>query len=477
VAQNQSNPVAWDTLLDLAPYDGPRHVRLELAVRDAVASGRLQPGAVLPPSRLLAASLGVSRWVVTEVYGRLTAEGILDARTGSATRVASSVAITAPRPAPEPAAPLRRPRLDLAPGVPDLRHAPRALWLRAMTEALAQTPDAELFRLDPDVPAARAAVAAYLSRSRFARADASSIVVTHGATDGMRRIARALKDLGHTALLVEDPSWPRMRQVAAAEGLASVPVRVDEHGVDVEALAAASLRTGARAALVTPAHQFPVGAALSPERREALLAWVRSCDGVVIEDDYDAEFRYDRRPIGALQAMAPDRVVLAGSLSKTASPALGLGWLVLPRWLQGAARDAGAPAPSTLDQLALARFLTTGGLDRHLRSARTRYRRRREALLDALGRTLPACRVSGIAAGLHVVLDLPHGVRAADVVRAAASHDLGLIDIRRYRVFPDAPAPEQLVLGYGDLADPLVDEAVRLLAEAVRDAAPVAAAR
>ncbi|MBW9095017.1 PLP-dependent aminotransferase family protein [Microbacterium jejuense] len=469
MAELQTNSVAWETLLDLTPYEGPRHLRLEAAVRDAVASGRLPAGVALPPSRLLAASLGVSRWVVTEVYGRLTAEGILDARTGSATRVAASVGITAPRPAADPVAPLRRPRFDLAPGVPDLRHAPRALWRRAVSDVLAETPDADLFRLDPDVPEARVAVAAYLARSRFARADAAAVVVTHGATDGMRRVARALRGLGHTAFLVEDPSWSRMREVAAAEGLASVPVPVDEHGVDVAALVAASTRTGARAALVTPAHQFPVGAALSPERRERLLAWARACDGVVVEDDYDAEFRYDRRPVGALQAMAPDRVVLAGSLSKTASPALGVGWLVLPPWLQAAVRDAGGPAPSTLDQLTLARFLTSGGLDRHLRAARTRYRRRREALLDALGRALPGCRVSGIAAGLHVVLDLPPGVRAADVVRAAERHDLGLTDIRRYRLSPDAPAPERLVLGYGNLADPLVDEAVRLLAQVVRE--------
>ena len=469
MAEVQTNPLAWETLLDLAAYDGPRHVRLELAVRDAVATGRLPSGAALPPSRLLAASLGVSRWVVTEVYGRLTAEGILDARTGSATRVAASVGITAARPAPPLAAALRRPRYDLAPGVPDLRHAPRALWLRAMTEVLTETPDAELFRLDGDVPAARVTLAAYLSRSRFARADAGAVVVTHGAVDGMRRVARALRALGHSALLVEDPSWHRMREVAAAEGLAAVPVRVDEQGVDVAALAEASVRTGARAALVTPAHQFPVGVPLSAERREGLTAWARRCDGVVVEDDYDAEFRYDRRPIGALQAMAPDRVVLAGSLSKTASPALGIGWLVLPSWLRGAVLDAGSAAPSTLDQLALARFLTAGGLDRHLRSARTRYRRRHEALLGALARVLPDCRVTGIAAGLHVVLELPPGVRASDVVRAAEAHDLGLTDIRRYRVSPDAPAPERLVLGYGDLADPLLDEAVSLLAAVVHD--------
>lgn len=469
MAQVQTNLVAWDTLLDLDAFEGPRHVRLELALRDAVATGRLPAGAALPPSRLLAASLGVSRWVVTEVYGRLAAEGILEARTGSATRVAASVAVTAPRASPDPAPALRRPRLDLAPGVPDLRHAPRALWLRAMTEMLAETPDAELFRRDGDVPAARAAVAGYLSRSRFARADADAVVVTHGAADGMRRVAGALRDLGHQAVLVEDPSWHRMRQVAAAEGLAAVPVAVDEQGVDVAALREASVRTGARAALVTPAHQFPVGVPLSAERREGLVAWARAVDGVVIEDDYDAEFRYDRRPIGALQAMAPDRVVLAGSLSKTATPALGIGWLVLPPWLRGAVRDAGSAAPSTLDQLALARFLTSGGLDRHLRGARTRYRRRREALLAALARALPECRVSGMAAGLHVVLDLPEGVRAADVVRLAEPRDLGLTDILRYRVSADAPAPERLVLGYGDLADPLVEEAVDVLAAVVHE--------
>ncbi|MFE5410889.1 PLP-dependent aminotransferase family protein [Microbacterium sp. NPDC056569] len=471
MAETQTNPVAWETLLDLAAYDGARHVRLEQAVRDAVATGRLPSGAALPPSRLLATSLGVSRWVVTEVYARLTAEGILEARTGSATRVAASVRASAPPADPEPVEPLRRPSYDLAPGVPDLRHAPRALWLRAMTEALAETPDAELFRLDGDVPAARVALSAYLSRSRFARADAGSVLVTHGAADGMRRVARALRTLGHTALLVEDPSWQRMRQVAAAEGLTSVPVPVDDDGIDVAALVEASVRTGARAALVTPAHQFPTGVPLSAERRDRLVAWARGCDGVVIEDDYDAEFRYDRRPIGALQALAPDRVVLAGSLSKTATPALGLGWLVLPPWLRDAVRAAGSAAPSTLDQLALARFLTSGGLDRHLRGARTRYRRRREALLAALARTLPECRVSGIAAGLHVVLDLPTGVHAADVVRAAQPRDLGLTDIRRYRVSPDAPAAERLVLGYGDLADPLVDEAVRLLADIVRGVA------
>lgn len=471
MAEIQTNSVAWEMLLDLGATPGPKHLRLEHAIRDAVATGRVPSGAALPPSRLLAASLGVSRWVVTEVYGRLAAEGILEARTGSATRVAASVAVAIPRPAPEPPAALKRPRFDLAPGVPDLRHAPRARWLRAMSAALTESPDAELFRLDADVPAARAAVASYLSRSRFARAEADAVVVTHGAADGMRRLARALRALGHRSLLVEDPSWPRMREVAAAEGLASVPVAVDEEGIDVDALVEATARTGARAVLSTPAHQFPLGAALSASRRERLVEWAREHEGVVIEDDYDAEFRYDRRPVGALQAMAPDRVALVGSLSKSATPALGLGWMVLPPWLHAPVTVDGAASPSTLDQLALARFVAAGDLDRHLRAARTRYRRRRETVLDALSRRLPECRVSGIAAGLHVVLELQPDVSAARVVGAAAERDVAITDLRRYRVSPASRAQERLVLGYGNLADPLVDEAVARLADAVREVA------
>ena len=330
-------------------------------------------------------------------------------------------------------------------------------------------PDAALFRADGDVPEARRAVAAYLARARFARADAAAVVVTHGASDGMRRVARALRTLGHSALLVEDPSWPRMREVAASEGLTAVPVPGDAPRGDPARPARSAARTGARAVLVTPAHQFPLGVALAAERRERLLAWARGADGVVLEDDYDAEFRYDRRPIGALQAQAPDRVALLGSLSKTATPALGLGWLVLPPWLIEPVRAAGGAGPSVIDQLALARFLTDGGLDRHLRGARSRYRRRREALLAALSAALPECRVSGIAAGLHVVLDLPPGIAAAPVVRAAAALDVAVADIRRYHAGGAPHPPERLVLGYGDLADPLVEEAVARLARAVRN--------
>ena len=484
MASDRTNAVlAWDTVLDLGDDDAPLVARLERALRDAVHAGRVPAGAALPPSRALAETLGVSRWVVTEVYGQLVAEGFCEARVGSGTRVASGAAAHAvPKPpaSPTPARPAPRARLDLAPGVPDLRHVPRAAWLRALRDALAEAPDADLAAPDPaGHPAARAAVAAYLARARSTRASQDDVLVTHGATDGMTRLARALRSAGHRALLVEDPSWGRLRDVARDAGLVAVPLPVDDRGIDVTALAAAAARTGARAALVAPAHQFPTGVALGPGRRDALVSWARAVDGLVIEDDYDAEFRYDRRPVAALQAHDPGRVALLGSLSKTVSPAFGLGWLVLPpRWRERLGADAGGPAPSTLDQLALARLLTDGGYERHLRAARGRFRRRRAALLDALGRALPGLPVSGLAAGLHVVLGLPGGVPAAAVVRAAAERDVAVADLRRYRVSaaPEAGA-EALVVGYGNLADARVDDAVAGLAAALHDVTAGSTAR
>ncbi|ANC32511.1 PLP-dependent aminotransferase family protein [Isoptericola dokdonensis] len=477
--------LAWETLLDLGADDGPRVARLERAVRDAVAAGRLPAGATLPASRLLAESLGVSRWVVTETYGRLVAEGVLEARVGSGTRVPLS---TPPVPRPRRAAPAGpaasaaptsgtvpplppRPRHDLRPGVPDLRHVPRAAWLRAARESLATASNDDLAAAPPaGHPAARAAVAAHLRRSRLVEAPDTAVVLTRGATDAMGRLAVALHAAGHRHLLVEDPSWPVLRDVARRAGLEPVPVPVDADGVDVEALVAASARTGARVALLTPAHQFPTGVPLSGERREQVLAWARAADGLVVEDDYDAEFRYDRRPVAALQRLDPERVVLLGSVSKTLAPAVGVGWTVLPTAWRAAFADAPGGGPSVLDQLTFTRLLAGGGYDRHLRAARGRYRRRHDALSAALAAALPEVRLTGLAAGLHLLAHLPATAPdAAEVVRAAARLDVGLVDLRRYQFHPGARS-RSLVLGYGNLADARLDEAVARLAACVAEA-------
>ncbi|MBN0041594.1 PLP-dependent aminotransferase family protein [Cellulosimicrobium cellulans] len=515
--------LAWEALLDLGTGPGSRVERLERAVRDAVHTGRVPVGAALPPSRQLAETLGVSRWVVTEAYGQLVAEGFLEARTGSATRVSAAARPTSPagtgalleRPTSTAGTAARagrggsggsreraadgrparavvdarrtdtgrthaaRARFDLAPGVPDLRHVPRDPWLRAAREAFADASNDDLGQPAPaGHPYARAVVAGHLRRARVVAGPDDAVVLTRGATDGMARVAAALVEAGHTHVLVEDPSWSVLRDVATRVGLTPVPVPVDDAGADVDALVAASRRTGARTALLTPAHQFPTGAALAPERREAVLAWARAVDGVVIEDDYDAEFRYDRRPVAALQQLDPDRVVLLGSVSKTMSPAFGVGWMVVPaRWRESVVRAAtphGATAPSTVDQLTFARFVASGGYDRHLRAARGRYRRRRDAVLGALARELPGAAVSGIAAGMHALLSLPSAPDdpapdAAAVVREAARREVTVVDLRRYQVRP-ADRSTTLVLGYGNLADARVGEAVARLADAVRAA-------
>lgn len=479
---------------------------------ESIASGRLTPGTALPPSRALADTLGISRWVVTETYGHLVNKGVLDARTGSATRVAASAGDAVPvgfrqaqpaepaqpagaarragaaRPSAAGGAPERVPRRathDLAPGVPDLRHVPREAWLRAARDALAAATNEDLGGQPAGGhPAAREAVAAHLRRARMTAGPDRAVLLTRSATDGMSRIAAALADAGHTHLLVEDPSWAPLRDVAAAAGLVPVPVPVDDDGVSINRLRTEAARTGARAVLLTPAHQFPLGAALSDERRATVLAWVRDVDGLVIEDDYDAEFRYDRRPVPALQGLDEERVVLLGATSKTLSPAFGIGWMVVPeRWraavLGVSVRRGPTPGPATLDQLTLARFVADGAYARHLRAARARYARRRSALLIALSDQLPGARVGGIAAGMHVTVDLagldlpgidPRGLDAAAVAREGAARDVALVDLRRYQAAPSARSTV-LVVGYGNLADARLEEAVRSLRAAVEAAA------
>lgn len=465
---DQTNRWVGDALVTLESGQ-PVHVALERALRAAVREGRLRPGDPVPPSRALAHDLGVSRWVVTQAYGALVAEGALDARTGAGTRVAAGswATVTPARPVEHPPQP--RPRFDLGPGVPDLRHLPRTAWVAAVRTAAESATPGDLVAPDPrGVPALRQALADRLAVTRAVVVEADAVVVTHGAADGMTRLARSLHAAGHERLLVEDPSWPRLRDVAAAAGLQPVPVPVDEDGVDIDALLAAAARTGARAALVTPSHQFPVGAALAPARRDALVRWARAVDGVVVEDDYDAEFRYDRRPVAALRALAPDRVALLGSLSKTLAPGFGVGWLVPPDDVPAARAglDVHTSAPPSLHQLACAALLAGGAYDRHLRSARTRYRRRRAALLAALDRHLPGLPVTGLAAGLHVVLGLPPGVDEQRVARLAARQDVRVVPAGRYRIGA-ATTPPALVVGYGNLVDARLDEAVARLAGAV----------
>ena len=460
--------LAWDTLLELGEgRAGPLHARLSTALREAIRGGRLPAGGALPPSRQLAADLGCSRWVVTEAYAQLAAEGYVDARVGSGTRVRPLGRAAAGQRRSE-TQPVRGPRIDLAPGLPDLRAFPLGRWVSALRSVASTLPYAELGYPDPSGhPRLRQVLAEYLTRVRGALVDPAQVTLCRGVTDGTGRVCQALRAAGVGAVAVEDPGWHQLRQAAGSAGLRVVPTRVDGHGLRVGDL---DDDPEVRAVIVSPTHQFPTGVVRSAERRGALLAWARRVDGLILEDDYDAEFRYDRRPVGTMQGTDPSRVVLLGSLSKTLSPALGIGWMVTPpAWVEPFRAATGRlVGPSTLDQLAFAAFLQAGDHDRHLRAARKRYRQRRDRLVRALTERLPDARLLGVAAGLHLLVQLDGGVDCAEVVSRATTGGMRVANLDTYRCRDDAIGPG-LVLGYGNLADGQVEEAVALLAAVVAD--------
>jgi GntR family transcriptional regulator/MocR family aminotransferase len=386
----------------------------------AVEEGRLRPGDRLPPSRQLARDLGIARGTVVDVYDQLVHDGYFVARTGSGTSVA-------PRPAsraagPPPSGPV--PMYDVRPGGPDLSAFPRTAWAMATSHVLRTMPDAALGYVPPwGVPVLREQLARYLARTRHVDTDGDGVIVTSGVTQALTLLCRVLRARGHRTLAVEDPSNAIQRQVLGRYGLRIVDVRVDEDGLDVEALE----RTGARAVLVTPAHQYPTGAVLSPHRRAALLAWAARCDGLVVEDDYDAEFHHSRGIVPSLQSASPDHVVHVSSVSKTLAPGTRLGWLVPPRALRddmvGAKRDDDF-GTGVIGQHVLAHLITTGAYDRHLRRQRTVYGMRRQATVTALAAALPDWRVRGAPAGLHLWLEPAGPVQEAGLVRAALERDV-----------------------------------------------------
>lgn len=446
-----------------------RRAGLEEALRDAVRTGRLAADARLPSSRTLAGELGLARNTVAEAYGQLVAEGWLVARQGSGTRVAARPPEVATALDPE-ARPGRHvlPRHDLSPGRPDLGAFPRRAWLAASRRALAAAPDAALGYPDPrGDPGLREELGRYLGRVRGVQAPAERIVVCSGFQQGLSLLSTALVHAGVTTLAVEALGLWTHRGIARAAGLTTVPVPVDADGARTGELPAS-----AGAVLLTPAHQFPTGVVLTPERRAAACGWARRVGGLVIEDDYDGEFRYDRRPVGALQALAPDVVAYVGTASKSLAPGLGLAWLVVPpAWLEPVVRakrhDDGYTG--VFEQLALAEFLRAGDHDRHVRRSRLRYRRRRDALVAALGAAAPGVHVTGIAAGLHAVLGLD-GLRAADeesILARSSDAGLALSPLSPFRHDPDPAAPAGLVVGYGTPPDhgyaAAVDALVRVL--------------
>jgi GntR family transcriptional regulator / MocR family aminotransferase len=451
-----------ELLLRLDHSGVPLRAQLEDQLREAVRGGRLGPGVALPSSRALARELAVSRGVVVEAYAQLAAEGYLVARQGAPTRV-SEAATPGPGAAPAPAGE-RPPRFDFRTGRPDVSLFPRSAWLASLRRALRDAPDARLDYGDPrGAPELRAALARYLGRVRGVACDPERVVVTSGMAQGMALFARALAAGGARRIAMEDPSSAPGRAQLASNGLEVVPIPVDEEGLRTKTLETVAVD----AVMITPAHQFPLGVVLAPERRAALLEWSARTGAVVLEDDYDAEYRYDRQPVGAVQGLAPDLVAYAGSTSKTLAPGLRLGWLVVPERLLDAvtaAKESDDLGTPVVEQLALADFLERGELDRHLRRTRSVYRARRDALVSALARLLPGCPPAGVAAGLHLVVYLPAGTDELAVLDGARSRGVGLAGISEHRVEPGPPA---LLLGYGRIPEPAIEPAVAALADSL----------
>ncbi|MBC3761456.1 MocR-like pyridoxine biosynthesis transcription factor PdxR [Quadrisphaera oryzae] len=458
-----------------APTSG-RATWLAARIRDAVSAGTIGLGDLLPPSRQLAGELGWSRGVVVEAYQRLGEQGLVSARSRGGTRIALVPAAAAQPPSP-PAAPVSSPSpavgggdvLDLTPGVPDLSLFPRSAWLRAEREVLTQLPASTLRYGDPAGDLSlRQALVSWLAVQRGLRTTADAVVIVTGVAQTLALTAHVLTRAGHSRVAVEDPGSRGARDELAYWGLAPVPVPVDAQGLRVEVLE----QGPARVVVTTPAHQYPTGVAMSPQRRTELLRWAARTGGLVVEDDYDAEHRYDRAPTPALQPSAPESVLHTGSVSKALAPALRLGWAVVPEHLREAfveAKHASDISSPGLAQLTFERLLSSGIYDQHLRRVRRHQRVRRDVLVAALGAVtagVPGARVTGVAAGLHLLLELP-GVDDAALVRALAAEGVVVDALSRHRV---QEGPGGLVLGYASLAPHRLHLAAAAIGSALHEA-------
>jgi GntR family transcriptional regulator/MocR family aminotransferase len=442
--------------------------QLERALRTGIQNGRFRPAMLLPSSRVLAADLGVSRRLVVEAYEQLLNEGYLSSRPGASTAVAQrNVTPLRSNRMPEE---VREVRYDFRPGRPDPSLFPRRAWLSAMRRVLRSAPPSLLGYPNPaGAPDVRAAIAEFLNRSRGTQGSATDIILCTGFAQGMRLAGEILRARGVRRIAVENPGQAFESTEVRATGLELVPVPVDEYGMCVERLK----RLRVSAVYVTPTHQYPTGAVLSPARRAALLEWAKVASAFVIEDDYDGEFRYDRDPVGALQGLSPDRVIYIGSISKILAPALRIGWLLSPPSLTQEITQAKLAADrgsGALEQAAFAEFIRCGDLDRHLRRSRLIYKNKRTLLAETLGAHLPGMVLRGVAAGLHLTVELPAGINESALVEQAAKHGIRVHGLRAYRARRGREAPA-ILLGYCQLSERNLVQGATKLAALLKSAA------
>jgi GntR family transcriptional regulator/MocR family aminotransferase len=467
---SRSRTSSIDLHLDLAasPARG-RRAALERTLREAIREGRLAPGSTLPSTRVLAGDLQLSRGTVVDAYAQLVAEGYLTARPGSVTAVADNAVPTPSQPAERPA-PVAR--IDLRPGLLDLASTfPRAEWLRAERAVLRSAPDASFDYGDlRGAPELRTALAAYLGRARGVATTPERMVICAGFSHGLAMLLRTLRLAGVRRIGMEDPCLPAHRAIVADQGLEIAPIPVVADGISVDALE----QSGADAVIVTPAHQYPTGFTMSSVRRIQLVQWAQRTRGLVIEDDYDGEFRYDRQPVGAVQGLDPEHIAYVGTTSKTLAPAVRIGWLALPPALVDpviTANQHGSAVPPALSQMTLAHLVDNGRLDRHLRRLRLNYRQRRDMLLHTLTEAAPTISITGIAAGLHVLADLSSAGTTEERVRSVAErHGIKLAYLTSHWHGPPATPMQGIVVGYARTPSPAFVDVINDLGGVLRAA-------
>jgi GntR family transcriptional regulator/MocR family aminotransferase len=458
-----ANSGSRDLHLDLRQTitPGARGARDSLlkALRDAVRSGLLAPGTMLPPSRTLAADLGLARNTVAEAYAELVAEGWLASRQGAGTWVVNMSGRSAPR---RPRGTRAVPTHNLMPGSPDVSEFPRNAWVAATRRALTNAPTEALRMGDPrGRPELRDALAEYLARARGVRTTPESIVICAGVRHAVELLTRVVGG----PIAVEAYGLFIFRDAIHALGVPTIPIGLDDHGAVVSDLDGVDVP----AVLLTPAHHNPQGMPLHPSRRTAVVEWAQRTDGYVLDDDYDGEFRYDRQPVGALQALCPDRIAYLGSTSKSLAQTLRLGWMALPDQLVDPVIDAQGGSQFHVDainQLTMADFITSGQYDRHIRRMRMRYRRRRDALVDAL--TGFEVGISGLSAGVNVLLTLPDGSEH-EVLRRAGDAGIALQGLSRMR-HPSADVADRdgIIVGFAAPAEHAFPAAVDALCGVLR---------
>jgi GntR family transcriptional regulator/MocR family aminotransferase len=429
------------------------------ALRDAVRSGRLAPGTMLPPSRTLATDLGLARNTVAEAYAELVAEGWLASRQGAGTWVVNVSGTGIPA---TPRGVRVVPTHNLSPGSPDVSEFPRTAWVAATRRALADAPTEALRMSDPrGRPELRNALAEYLARARGVRTSPESIVICAGVRHAVELLTRAVGG----PIAVEAYGLFIFRDTIDALGTSTVPIGLDEQGAVISDLDELDVP----AVLLTPAHHNPQGMPLHPSRRTAVIDWAQRTGGYVFDDDYDGEFRYDRQPVGALQALCPDRVAYLGSTSKSLAQTLRLGWTALPDELIDPVIAAAGGAQFYVDainQLTMAEFIASGQYDRHIRRMRGRYRRRRDTLIDALAGF--DVGISGLAAGVNVLLTLPEDSEH-EVLRRAGEAGIALQGLSRMRhPLAEVPNRDGIIVGFAAPAEHAFAAAVEALCGVLR---------